>query len=108
MTVGSLIEALGLRAFALPDGARELGGGYTGDLLSWVMGRAKEGCAWVTIMSNPNIVAVAHLCNAACVVLAEGVAPDEGVAESALGRGVNLLGSELAAFELSAKIQALL
>ena len=108
MTVSGLIDALKLKIFALPDGARALDGGYTGDLLSWVMGRAKEGCAWVTIMSNPNIVAVAHLTGAGCIVLAEGVAPDEGVAESALGRGVNLLGSDLAAFELSTRIQALL
>ena len=108
MTVSGLMETLKLRAFALPDGARTVRCGYMGDLLSWVMGRAKEDCAWVTIMSNPNIVAVAHLAGAACIVLAEGVAPDEGVAESALARGVNLLGSSLPAFELSAEIQALL
>lgn len=108
MTVAGLAEVLELRIFALPNGQEVPSGGYTGDLLSWVMGRAAGGSAWVTIMSNPNIVAVAHLSNAACVILAEGVEPDEGVAESALARGVNLLGSTLPAFELSATIQALL
>lgn len=108
MTVRTLIDTLSLTAFALPDETRALTGGYAGDLLSWVMGRAESGCAWVTIMSNPNIVAVAHLADAACIVLAEGVRPDEGVAETAAARGVNLLGSDAPAFTLCHRIQALL
>ncbi len=108
MTVGKLKDALGLTAFALPDELREVTGGYAGDLLSWVMGRAMAGDAWVTIMSNPNIVAVASLADTACILLAEGVQPDAGVAESAELRGVNLLGSALSAYELCGRIQALL
>ena len=108
MIVRDLTEALQLRTFALPDDTRPVLSGYVGDLLSWVMGRAVPGSAWVTIMSNPNIVAVAHLSDAACVILAEGVAPDEGVAESAAQRGVNLLGGALPAFALCARIQALM
>jgi hypothetical protein len=45
----------------LSDGEKEITGGYTGDLLSWVMGRASCGNAWITIMSNINIIAVASL-----------------------------------------------
>ena len=108
MTVRDLSEALQLRAFALPDDTRPVLGGYAGDLLSWVMGRAEPGSAWVTIMSNPNIVAVAHLSDAACVILAEGVVPDEGVAESAAQRGVNLFGSALPVFALCVRVQALM
>ena len=108
MTVSELVKEYQLTAYALPDGAREVTGGYTGDLLSWVMGRAAEGDAWVTIMSNPNIVAVATLADVACVILAEGVEPDAGVAETALARGVNLLGSGESAFALCGRIAGLL
>ena len=108
MTVGELIQKLNLKPFAVSDGERKITGGYAGDLLSWVMGRANEGDAWVTIMSNPNIVAVATLADVACIVLAEGVAPDAGVAEIALARGINLLGSGESAFALCGRIAGLI
>ena len=76
MTVSGLKEALNLTAFALPQGERDVRGGYAGDLLSWVMGRAQADDAWLTIMSNPNIVAVATLTDVSCIILCEGVAPD--------------------------------
>ena len=59
MTVQQLITACGFTAAALPDPDREVSGVYIGDLLSWVMGRAGADEAWITIMSNRNIVAVA-------------------------------------------------
>ena len=78
MTAEELVHTLGLTVYALPDGGRAVTGGYAGDLLSWVMGRAEAGDVWVTIMSNPNIVAVATLADVSCILLAEGVEPDEG------------------------------
>ena len=108
MTVSALSEQLNLTAFALPDGAREVTGGYAGDLLSWVMGRAQADDAWLTIMSNPNIVAVATLTDVSCIILCEGVVPDAGVADLAAQKGINLLGSEDSAFSLSAQISLLL
>lgn len=108
MTVLSLKETLHLTAFALPQDERQIGGGYAGDLLSWVMGRAQEGDAWLTIMSNPNIVAVAALTDVSCVILCEGVTPDAGVAALSAEKGINLLGSDLSAFALAARISQLL
>ena len=101
MTVEQLIKAAGLKAIALPSPDREIGGAYSGDLLSWVMGRASEDDAWITIMSNANIIAVATLADVSCIILAEGVAPDSGVAETAEAKGVNLLCSEKSAYEIA-------
>jgi hypothetical protein len=103
-----MADALQLESIAVSDGERIVCGGYAGDLLSWVMGRAQQGDAWVTIMSNPNTVAVASLADVSCIVLAEGVRPDKGVAETAINRDVNILGSEEPSFALCAKIAALL
>ena len=46
MTVGELAAKLNLKTFNESDFDREITCGYCGDLLSWVMGRAKEGCVW--------------------------------------------------------------
>ena len=107
MTVGDLKTALNLTAFSLPAPDREIVGGYAGDLLSWVMGRAEPDSAWMTIMSNRNIVAVATLSDVAVIILTEGVEPDAGVAELALARGVNLLGSQETTFSLSQQLAVL-
>ena len=108
MTLPRLKEALRLTAFALPQEYREVRGGYAGDLLSWVMGRAEADDAWLTIMSNPNIIAVAQLTDVSCVILCEGVLPDAGVADLAFENGINLLGSDQSVFALSAEIRQLL
>ncbi len=108
MTVQEAISSLELKVIALPEADREITGGYCGDLLSWVMGRAEADSAWITIMSNVNIIAVATLCDPACIILAEGVEADPTVKERAEAQGVNLLSSELTAFELAARLSKLL
>ncbi len=87
---------------------REVTGGYVGDLLSWVMGRAESGNIWVTIMSNINIVAVATLTDVACILLAEGVVPEQAVIDKANAQGVTIMSSELGSFELAGEIKKLL
>lgn len=101
MTVNKLAAADGFRPLALPDGEREINGVYIGDLLSWVMGRARADNAWITIMSNINVVAVASLADTACVLFAEGVVPDADVIETAMAKGVNLLVSDRGAYDLA-------
>ena len=108
MTVNELANTLGCEIYCAPDKDREVTGGYAGDLLSWVMGRARAGDAWVTIMSNVNIVAVATLADPACIILSEGVEPDSGVLEKARSVGVNILGSKLDTFALCARIAQLI
>ena len=108
MTVNELSKALGCKVLCMPDGEREVTGGYCGDLLSWVMGRAASGDAWVTIMSNINIIAVATLADPACIVLAEGVEIDADVLAKAEREGVNVLSSALDSFALCAKISVLI
>ena len=108
MTVKELSDALELKVFHLEEEDREIEGGYCGDLLSWVMGRCPEEVAWITIMSNQNVAAVAVLCDPACVILSEGVEPDAELLEKAGTSGVNLLGSDLDEFQLCWKIHELI
>lgn len=106
MTVQQLIDALSLTVFHLDDPDRPVEGGYCGDLLSWVMGRAPAGGAWMTIMSNVNVAAVAALTDTACVILAEGVTPDAPLLDKARIQGVTLLGTELSVYDCAVKLSA--
>ena len=108
MTVNELIDKLKLKALCLPDGGREVNGAYAGDLLSWVMGRAKADCAWVTIMSNMNVPAVAQLADVACVIFAEGVTPEAQVVEAASRHDINLLASPLDTYSICAALSVVL
>lgn len=108
MTVQELKDRLSLTVFSLPDPDRAVEGGYAGDLLSWVMGRAQPECAWLTIMSSVNVCAVAVLADVACVILTEGVIPDADLLSRAQAQGVNLLGTASSTFDAAADLRALL
>lgn len=108
MTVKELITLISADALSLPDEEREVLGVYVGDLLSWVMGRARENDAWITIMSNVNTVAVATLCDVSCIILAEGVKLDPEVLKVAGEKGVNVLSSDMSAYELSVKLSGII
>jgi len=108
MTVQALADALSLKVFHLAEPQRSLTGGYCGDLLSWVMGRAPAGCAWITIMSNGNVAAVASLADVSCILLAEGVSPEPDLLAKAEQHGLNLLGSEAGGYELAVRLAAAL
>ena len=107
MTVTDLQNALSLAPISLPEGDREVEGVYIGDLLSWVMGRAQSGNVWLTIMSNLNIVAVATLSDVSCIILCEGVTLDETVKNTAESKGINILATDMTAYEAAKKLAEL-
>jgi len=108
MTVKELAKSFNFEILCMPDETREVRGGYAGDLLSWVMGKLDADYAWVTIMSNVNIVAVATLADPACIILSEGVSPDEGVLARAEQQGINLLSAKKSTFAVCAELASLL
>ena len=108
MTVNELCEKCGFSAVVVPDGDREVTGCYTGDLLSWVMGRAKADDAWITIMSNVNIIAVASLADVACIILSEGVVLDADIIETAKQKEINILYSAKPSYETAVVVSELI
>lgn len=104
MTVYELSQCDEFNALCLPKPYRKISGAYTGDLLSWVMGKAKTDNIWITVMSNINVVAVASLCDVSCVVLTEGLTLDDDVLATAEQKGVNILSTPLTAFSASVKV----
>lgn len=108
MTVAELKEKLGLNAVSLPEPDRRVSGAYIGDLLSWVMGRAKADNVWITIMSNINVVAVASLADVSCVILAEGVILDDEIITAAKEKGINILSTEDNSYNTAVKLSGIM
>ena len=102
MTISKLCSVLDAKVLSLPDDTREIKGVYIGDLLSWVMGRAKADDAWITIMSNINVVAVASLSDVSCIILAEGVELYDDVIATAKAKFINIISVDKGAYEIAA------
>lgn len=104
MTVQNLADTLSLTVFHLAEPERAVTGAYCGDLLSWVMANAPADSAWLTIMSNLNVAAVAVLTDVACVILTEGVQPDAALLSRAQTQGINLLGSSRSTYDCAVSL----
>ena len=109
MTVQQMKESLSLKLLAGEEGlSRQVTGCYIGDLLSWVMGRAQEGDAWLTVMGNVSALAVASLADTACIILTENAWLDQEAKEKAQEQGICVLGTEENSYQLALKIGRLL
>lgn len=75
MTAGELCRELSAEIHVAGDSEREITGATAGDLLSFVMGTAPEGAAWITIQTHLNVAAVAVLKDLPMIIIASGRAP---------------------------------
>ena len=108
MTLQDLTHRLGLTVFHLAEPDRPVIAAYCGDLLSWVMANAPADSAWLTIMSNVNVAAVASLTEVSCVILTESVEPDAPLLARVQTQGINLLGTPLSTYECAIHLGSLL
>lgn len=105
MTVKELATKLDLNFLCGEEQAdKPVTGCYCGDLLSWVMSRAKEGDAWLTVMGNINSVGVAVLADIACIVLTENAPFDTPALERAIQNDVIVLQTQRNTYEIAAAI----
>ena len=109
MTVKEFSEKLNLTYLCNENAAseREINGCYCGDLLSWVMSKAKEGNLWLTVMGNVNSIGVAVLTDVACIVLTENAPLDDNAKEKAEQNGVIVLTTDKTSYEVSAEFSKL-
>jgi len=109
ITAGELTKALALTALVPVEENQilDIKGCYIGDLLSNVMAKAQPGNLWFTVMTNPNIVAVAHLLGLAGIVILEGHEPMKDTLEKAKEEGVLLFSSTVSAYEAACRFNKL-
>ncbi|MBA4396003.1 MAG: serine kinase [Syntrophus sp. (in: bacteria)] len=105
MDLETIVRLLDLKVFSGVDKLKtEVLDGYTGDLLSDVMGNSKEGDIWITRQVHQNIIAVASLKDHAGVILVHGAKPAKDTLEKALKENIPLLGTDMSGFEIAGKI----
>ncbi|MCL2291446.1 MAG: DRTGG domain-containing protein [Bacteroidetes bacterium] len=105
MTVKQLVEKLNLTVFSGQENLDvEITGGYASDLLSDVMGFAKEGEVWITLQTHKNVIAIASLKELAAVVLVKNFQPDEDMLQQAIREEIPVLGTSEETFETVGKI----
>ncbi len=108
MTVSDLNTKLGFEIHcAQEEIGNEIKDVYIGDLLSWVMGRAKEGDVWLTIQGHLNIVAVAVLAGISCIVICEGAQPEADTLKKAEAEGIPVLTTPLNSYKAAVEIYKL-
>lgn len=109
MTVKEIADKLNLKVFSGEKGLnKEIKSGYVSDLLSDVMGFAKEGAIWITLQTHKNIMAIATLKDLAAVVLVKGFEPEKDTMEVSNEENIPILGSKEQTFELAGKIYNLI
>lgn len=109
MTVQELVNALNLKVFCGQENLdREIKGGYTSDLLSDVMGFAKEGQVWITLQTHKNVLAIASLKELAAILLVKGNQPEEDMLEQAIEERIPVLGTDEQTFETTGKVYQLI
>lgn len=104
MTVKELVGVLNAKELNIIEPDRKILGGYCGDFLSFVMGRAEKDCMWFTVMNNINVCAVASLAEVAVVVLCEGVMPDKYMLNAAEQKKINVISTDYTVFKAVKKI----
>lgn len=110
MTVKELREKLNLQYICNEGLAeeKEITGCYCGDLLSWVMSKASEGDAWLTVMGNVTSIGVAVLTEVACIILTENAPADADAIKRAEENDVVILGTEKNAYQVAVEISKLI
>ncbi len=77
---------------------------YICDLLSWVMSHAQKGDAWITVLTNVNVPAVAMMTDVACVVIPEGIDVEELTLKKANENEITIISCKYSSFEICKRI----
>jgi serine kinase of HPr protein (carbohydrate metabolism regulator) len=92
----------------LPLDKVELSTGYVSDLLSDVMGSAKDNMAWFTIMRHMNVIAVASMADIPCIIFGKNTPPEQAVIDKATEEGIVLIKTSLPVFDAAGVLYKLL
>ncbi len=79
---------------------KNISGVYVCDLLSWAMAKISSGDVWITVHTNLNVVAVALLTDASCVVIPEGILVEQSTLDRADNQGIILLSAKEGAAQI--------
>ena len=109
MKITEITETLDLKVLSGHNGlSDEITGGYVSDLLSDVMGNAKEGQIWITLQTHQNIIAVASLKDLAAIIIVKGLTPEADTIEKSNIENIPVLSTSLDTFNITGRLFELL
>jgi hypothetical protein len=101
MKLQEIIDSLSLKVETpSADLDKEVSGAYVSDMMSDVMGNAKDGFLWITIQVHLNIIAVASLKNLSGIILVNSRVPAEDTLKKAIEENIPIMTTPLSAFDL--------
>ncbi len=98
MKISEIVKKLSANVVYVSDMNKEVVGGYAGDFLSFVMGKAPADCAWFTVMNNVNVAAVALLAEIGLIICCEGTKADVKLIERIKNENLSLIETDLDIF----------
>ena len=108
MKLQEIIDNLSLKVETpSADLGREVKGAYVSDMMSDVMGNAKDGFLWITIQVHLNIIAVASLKNLSGIILVNSRVPAEDTLKKAIEENIPIMTTPLSAFDLVGRLYGL-
>jgi predicted transcriptional regulator len=109
MKISDIIPALGLKTISGNSNLdNEIKGAYVSDLLSDVMGNAKEGQIWITLQTHQNVIAVAALKDLSAIIIVNGATPDSETIEKGNIENIPVLCTDMHTFEVAGRLFDLL
>jgi serine kinase of HPr protein (carbohydrate metabolism regulator) len=108
MKVKEIVNKLNLKVICGEENLeKEVTGGYTCDLLSWVMSHGNSGDAWITVQVHPNVIAVAVLLEFSCIIIPEDIEVEATSIAKAKEAGIPILQGTDSAYEICGKLKGL-
>ncbi len=104
MMISELGSRLGLEAVQAKYEDRPLRGGFTSDLLSDVMGKAKPDSVLITIQAHRNTVAVSSLAGICAVVVCSNRPIPDDMLSAARDEGIAVFRTQHNQFEVSGRV----
>jgi len=106
MKLSELAAVLGYESVTMPDQDLEVLDGYTSDLLSDVMGNAKEGSVFITIQAHKNSIAVATQLDFPAVIICNDRPIPSDMIDAAKRESVAILRTKENQFTASYRVYA--
>ncbi len=106
--IAQVAEKLGYTVITMPNAERNVSGGYTGDLLSDVMGHAEEDEILITIQGHKNTLAVASLLSLSAIILCNGREALQDMIDAAQEEGIAILQSDETQYQVSVRLHEVL
>jgi len=109
MKISDIIKALDLKVLSGSEGlSNDISGGYTSDLLSDVIGNAREGEIWITLQTHQNIIAVASLKDLSAIIIVKGAIPETDTIKKSNIENIPVLSTPLDSFTITGRLFELL